>query len=351
MNRRSLFRLLVVISAVLAVSACETTRQAPMRFPHVVHLAGVECGGRNQPECLTCTSCHAGVRDPNQSQLPVVGQCSGCHDDAAKVLAASTMPVDPDYPLGRAIRFDHKTHLDRPEIGGQCVKCHAGVVSEKGDATNYPPMSLCLDCHRSEFDRGRCTPCHEAQHLRRLRPETFSRHDTAWIRRHGPMAKRSETQCNQCHTQTQCNDCHDLKQTISVELRNPEKIGAGYVHRGDFITRHPIEARSQPATCLKCHSTSSCDQCHVRHGVSANAVGSANPHPVGWVGPDRDSKNHHGRAARRNIVSCAVCHDRGPATNCIRCHKSGAGTGNPHPGGWSSSRSKDAAMCRYCHEP
>jgi hypothetical protein len=182
-------------------------------------------------------------------------------------------------------------------------------------------------------------------------PQTFSRHDTGWIRRHGPAAKRVSSQCNQCHTESQCNDCHDLKQTIPIEVRRPEAIGAGFVHRGDFLTRHPIEARSQPTACLKCHSTSSCDDCHVRRGVSGNAVDGRNPHPIGWVGPDTDSKNFHGRAARRDVVSCAACHDRGPATNCIRCHRVGGSGGNPHPGGWTSSRSKGAAMCRYCHEP
>jgi bacterioferritin-associated ferredoxin len=291
------------------------------------------------------------VRDPKQPELPVADQCASCHKNAQQVLEQSTIAVDPDYPLGRAIRFTHRTHLDKPEIGGQCVKCHAGVVSEKADATNFPPMSTCLDCHRPEFDKGRCTPCHQAEHLRRLQPPTFSRHDTGWIRRHGPMAKRAEPVCNQCHTQTQCADCHDQRQTIPIEVRSPEKIEAGFVHRGDFVTRHPIEARSQPATCLKCHSTSSCDSCHVRRGVSANAVGSANPHPMGWVGPDTDSKNHHGRAAKRNILSCAACHDAGPATNCIRCHKVGGVGGNPHPSGWKSSRSEGAAMCRWCHEP
>lgn len=340
-----------LLAAGLVVSACESTRQAAVGFPHVVHLTGIECGGSGQPSCLTCASCHAGARDSARPILPETRQCAGCHDNAEKVARQAATTLDPDYPLGRAIRFEHVKHLDLPQIAGQCVKCHAGVVSEKSEATTYPPMSLCLDCHQPEFDQGRCTPCHEAKHLRRLVPQSFSRHDTGWVQRHGAHAKRTEPQCNQCHTQTQCADCHDQRQTLPVEVRNPEKLGAGFVHRGDFLTRHPIEARSQPATCATCHTTSSCDACHTKRGVSGNAVGSVNPHPIGWVGPDPTSSNFHGRAARHNIVSCASCHDRGPATNCIRCHKAGGGGGNPHPAGWSSSRSKGAAMCRYCHEP
>jgi hypothetical protein len=143
--------------------------------------------------------------------------------------------------------------------------------------------------------------------------------------------------------QTQCADCHDQRQTIPIEVRRPEKIEAGFVHRGDFVTRHPIEARSQPATCLKCHSTSSCDSCHVRRGVSANAVGSANPHPIGWVGPDTDSKNHHG-ARKRNILS-ARGRDAGPAINCIR--RVGI-SGNPPSDGRVRLKKR---RCRWCQEP
>lgn len=344
-------QLLLVSVAIIVVGACEYTRTKPVAFPHGPHLTSARCGGPGQPDCLSCNTCHAGARDPSRPIVPEADDCKGCHENGAELLKRSVAPHDPDYPLGRAIRFSHQQHLDQPQIGGQCVKCHAGVVSEKPGKTNFPPMSTCLSCHREDFDKARCTPCHEAGHLRRLVPETFSRHDTGWLRRHGAAAKRVPEQCNQCHSESDCADCHDTTQRITVEARNPEKIEANFVHRGDFFTRHPIEARSQPTTCLKCHSTSSCDSCHTRYGVSGNAVGSPNPHPIGWVGPDTSSKNFHGRAARRDIVSCATCHEQGPATNCIRCHKVGGGGGNPHPSGWNSSRGTGAAMCRYCHEP
>jgi hypothetical protein len=85
--------------------------------------------------------------------------------------------------------------------------------------------------------------------------------------------------------------------------------------------------------------------------VSGNRLGATNPHPPGWVGNDVRSADFHGRQARRDIASCAGCHEQGPATNCIRCHKVGAYGGNPHPHGWQSARGPGSAMCRYCHEP
>lgn len=343
-------RLLLLALGVTVALACEVTRHRA-EFPHLRHLENESCGGPGQPPCLNCASCHAGVRDETKSKTPGVAQCKDCHDDAAAQLERFTKVPPAEPALGKAIVFSHSTHLDKPEIAGQCVKCHAGVVSEEAGAERYPPMSTCLNCHQSEFDQGRCTPCHAQRDLARLMPQSFMRHDAGWMRGHGQAAIRQQVVCNQCHTESTCNDCHDLKQTITLEKRMPERIGKELVHRGDFLTRHAIEAAASPAKCLTCHTPSTCNGCHVERGVSAARVGSANPHPLGWVGPDTDSRNFHGRAARRDILSCASCHDQGPATNCIRCHKVGGGAGNPHPSGWTSSRTPTSAMCRYCHVP
>jgi hypothetical protein len=84
--------------------------------------------------------------------------------------------------------------------------------------------------------------------------------------------------------------------------------------------------------------------------VSGNSVGGHSPHPAGWLGGDPGSRDFHGTAARRDVALCASCHDRGPATNCIQCHKVGAYGGNPHPPGFHSSQGIHEGMCRYCHE-
>jgi hypothetical protein len=156
--------------------------------------------------------------------------------------------------------------------------------------------------------------------------------------------------CSACHSEADCNDCHDVEQVLGIEQRRPEKIERQFVHRGDFIVRHAIEAQSQPARCQRCHEPETCDACHVARGVSGNAIAGRSPHPPGWVGTNTQALAFHGRAARRDILACASCHERGPATNCIRCHKVGAYGGNPHPNGWRSARSVDEEMCRYCHE-
>jgi len=341
--------LLLWIAVTLAAMAACRSESGPPRFPHQTHLAGLACGVPGKPACLTCVSCHDLAQHDSGQRLPKAAVCENCHRDAHQVKAV--LASTPVRPSGE-ITIDHDKHLAMPELRGQCVPCHAGVVDSK--RPSLPPMSKCFGCHEhsEQWAKGECTPCHDAAALRRTMPVTFLKHDTAFLRHHGSvMAERQQAQlCQNCHTQSQCQSCHDVTQDLTVEARRPERIESGQVHRGDFMVRHAIEARSEPARCLSCHTVQGCDSCHSARGVSANVANPSNPHPPGWVGGNTASADFHGTVARRDIVSCAGCHEAGPATNCIRCHKVGAYGGNPHPRGWKSSRGVDAEMCRYCHE-
>ena len=353
--------LLVLALAVFhGAGACQSGA-VPPRFPHRLHLAGIACGAPGQPECLSCASCHAvaetgaGLRHPEAPPrkaraLPNVGVCVRCHRDESQMGATLTRPIE--RPYGQ-ITIHHDRHLALDAIRGQCVPCHAGVVDERRPA--LPPMSQCFGCHehQSQWERGECTPCHEPQDLARTLPVTFLRHDAAFLRQHGAVIAQNSQQaslCQSCHTQAQCQSCHDLTQDLSVEARRPERLDSRQVHRGDFMVRHAIEARSEPARCLSCHALATCDSCHLARGVSGALPSGRNPHPPEWIGSYTQSSNFHGAAARRDILSCAGCHEAGPATNCIRCHKVGAYGGNPHPSGWRSARDPSDRMCRYCHE-
>jgi hypothetical protein len=340
--------LVLWLTVLVAVIVACRNESPPPRFPHQVHLAGIPCGAPGKPQCLSCVSCHDLVEHDSTHRIPDAQICDRCHKDAHEVRAV--LASTPPRRTGE-ITIDHDKHLAMPEIRGQCVPCHAGVVDPK--RSPLPPMSQCFGCHEhaEQWARGECTPCHEPEGLRRTLPVTFLKHDAAFLRRHGDVMAQSQQAllCQSCHTQAQCQQCHDVTQDLTVEARRPERIESGQVHRGNFVVRHAIEARSQPSRCISCHTVETCDSCHVARGVSANVANPANPHPPEWIGSNTSSPNYHGTAARRDIVACAGCHEAGPATNCIRCHKVGAYGGNPHPRGWKSSRGADAEMCRYCH--
>jgi hypothetical protein len=348
MNARLLLGLataLVLLGALLG--ACDRT--TPPRFPHAVHLTGLAWGEPGQPKWLVCTTCHRGIKDTRERLYPDQALCDRCHATDGKGALPKEGPPTEASALARNVRFTHDKHLRPDMIGGQCTDCHKGIPDATGQAARFPAQKQCETCHAKDLELARCSVCHDPRGLATLVPRTFMRHDDGWMKRHGPSATQGAKVCSQCHSEATCKDCHDASQSIAVEVRRPDAITAGFIHRDDFKTRHAIEARSQPATCVRCHAPSTCDSCHVEHGVSGNAVGATSPHPRGWVGPDTGSPSFHGRAARRDIVSCAACHDRGPATNCILCHKVGGQGGNPHGRGYSSSRSPSAPMCRSCH--
>ena len=126
-----------------------------------------------------------------------------------------------------------------------------------------------------------------------------------------------------------------------------ERTDRSLIHRPDFLSREAVEARDDEASCLKGHGSNSCQTCHAQQKVGgANA--SFDPHPPGF-----GQGAAHGAAARRDIVSCAACHDQGSTSNCVSCHRVGGIAGNPHPPSWTVRHSKEEigrnAMCQVCH--
>ncbi len=335
----------VLVCALLSAAAC--AERAPIAFPHLVHLTGLACGKPGLPECLNCNSCHAVSNSRSADPRPRAASCAACHrSDLRRVTEVLTRPL----PMHDKIGFDHERHLGMKEIEGQCVTCHSGVV--KKSEPPLPAMSKCFTCHehQEQWNQGTCAPCHTSRELARTMPQSFLRHDQEFARHHGQFAVEDKRLCQSCHTQEQCNDCHDASQDLTIERRRPEKIEVTTVHGGDFLVRHSIEAQSEPTRCARCHAPETCESCHLQRGVSEIGIGGRNPHPPGWVGTNANANSAHGHEARRDILLCASCHDQGPNTNCIRCHKVGGYGGNPHPGGWRSARSPEQGMCRYCHE-
>lgn len=343
-------RALLWSAAVLALAAA-CSRTLLTRFDHRAHLAERPCGAPGQPPCLSCTGCHRGAEASHDRFAPPgLAQCSSCHSQTDERWQHALKPRPLAAPAaGKAIVFSHELHLPMRELKGQCVKCHAGAVSITGTPALFPPMAKCLDCHehRQQFQAGSCNPCHREQDLRGLRPVSFMSHDAAWTRRHGDSARREGEWCSRCHAQTMCDACHDASRPLRPAQVNPEKLEREWVHRFDFLSRHALESDLQPGQCFTCHQRTECDACHASRGVSAAVRGAANPHPAGWA--SGLGSNTHGPAARRNLASCAACHDQGPASNCVRCHAVGGFGGNPHPAGFRSTEPLTAPQCAVCH--
>jgi Cytochrome c7 and related cytochrome c len=340
MNRALSFTLLAVTAA--ACSLVETAPQAhapassAYSFPH----------GRHAAEGVTCADCHASIAkatslEASARHVEVPAQpsakeaCKGCHEfDPDRPGAASTAPF--------RVRFDHAQHLAK---GQECAACHQSAEAGR-KALVKPGMSQCTACHehQREFAEARCTPCHVD--LQGLSPETAFKHAGNWLRSHGALARGSSESCAQCHDSAHCASCHAAQNAPLLPAKlYPEQTGKRFIHAGDFLARHSVEAQASPASCRTCHGSASCQACHLLKGVTPGAS-AYEPHPSGW-------STSHGRTARRDIASCAGCHDNGSATLCVSCHRVGGTGGNPHPRSFLRKHQLDDVarnpMCRACH--
>ena len=341
----------LALTLALAGAACgykpvkegaSTRKQAPVTFPHSTHVDAD----------VACATCHdmskATKLDPAVRHVKIPANvtkqkvCGDCHDTEPKLKKA------PAREAVYRITFDHADHLTRVQ---DCKQCHV-KLPEAGDAAMPPPppMATCTSCHhhQQEFAQARCTPCHVD--LKGYKPESAFKHEGNWLAAHGSLARPSAESCAACHDQTYCASCHSPATTAArLETIFPERVDRAFIHRGDYVARHMVDAGANPASCRSCHGSPFCDSCHTANGFTKGTTGTPiRPltHGSGWVG----GLNRHASEARRDISTCAACHDnRGPDNTCVGCHRTSAKS--PHPPGFKLSRSDIAknSMCKVCH--
>ncbi len=340
-------------------------------FPHEKH------GG------FDCVDCHTSI--PKATRLgeaapPGVVKCTECHtdlqkptDEQTRQAAAAAASLGSREPHEYQLSFSHADHLrgiKTKEVNDACKTCHRDdQLPEVGaPRKTTPTMQACTACHihKKEVAEARCTPCHVSLRRYPLKPiEALVglSHQGNFIREHGKITGSSAATCAQCHDQTYCASCHSTATVpFRREIQFPEAVQADFIHRGDYVSRHQVEASADPASCRKCHGSFFCDSCHTQQNISHRntTAGGAprDPHPPGWATPG--SGDFHGTAARQNIITCAGCHDQqGPANLCVTCHRSfgpgvpGVAGKSPHPPGYASKHGRDEirknGMCVACH--
>ena len=285
------------------------------------------------PKEAVCLTCHQKEKD--------AGKCGMCHSRADK-----PGPYVIQEPL---LRINHAKHLEKDE---KCEVCHLTLPARGQVEKPVPPMQTCLGCHNhdQEFRNGQCSGCHVDLVRFPLKPVTFFSHQGNFTSTHAPIATSNSAACAICHEQRFCSDCHS-NQPMRPSVKNPEEVNRNFMHWGDYLARHSIDAQANEARCQTCHVISFCSNCHTAQGLTTDSTNPNNPHPAGWLSPG--SPNFHGTAARNDIVSCASCHDQGVHSNCVTCHRVGGPGGDPHPGGFTSKHPPSEIprnpMCLSCH--
>lgn len=318
-----------------------------LRFTHARHKEA-------QVDCVACHEPVYDATDLTERHLPPEAKCMECHKaEKAKgncqMCHTDVAAIGPRAPRDPHLNFDHAKHIERVEE--DCTRCHV-QLPELASPAAPPTMAACMSCHEHQvhYDDGQCGVCHKDLWDRPLKPTSVFAHDGGFLRGHSSAARSAGAACSQCHDQTFCSDCHGRTNAVTPEFKMMERVDRLFIHRADFIARHAIEANADPASCSRCHTTASCETCHAARNRDP---GSANPrglHPAGWAFPG--AAEFHGDAARRDIQSCAVCHDRSGHSDCIDCHRVGGVGGNPHPPGFLVRHPKvdrNNGMCLECH--
>jgi hypothetical protein len=317
-----------------------------IKVPHARHKAG----------SVDCLACHEEIYDAKElgkSYRPPEAKCMECHaDEKAKgncgMCHTDVKHARPYPERAVTMNLDHAAHINR--VKEDCTVCHRQLPDPVRSPSMRPTMAACLTCHQKQYDDGKCDQCHRDLSHYTLKPVSSFRHVPDFIRSHGRDARSSIDTCANCHEQTFCTDCHASTVATRIEIKQTERVERDFIHRNDYQSRHSIEARGDSAACRRCHGTSFCESCHALNNLTPTAVNPRNPHPPGWSFP---GPNSHAQPARRDIASCAACHDDGPRSICINCHKVGGIGGNPHPPGWTEhhprSEINSNGMCLYCH--
>jgi hypothetical protein len=338
----------LAFTAVLAAAGCARYKSEPPEEKRpeiaVAHSAHGD---------MDCTDCHEGMEKATslaQSHRPTTEKCQECHDkDKDKLVRKWTLPPP-------RLSFNHALHLAKvpgKKQADKCGYCHK-KLPDPGDEVEAPAMDTCTSCHnhQADYNLGRCRPCHVD--LKGLQPEKYFTHQGDWLRLHGQNARPTAEGCAQCHDQTYCTACHS-PQTAAARpaVIFPERVEATFIHRGDYVSRHHVEAEANPASCSRCHGPQYCNTCHALNNVSTASPGAYPVHPQGWAFRGA-GKEFHGDAARRDANSCAACHDQGYTSICVGCHTANtANPVNPHPASWGAKHKKSDIdtnpMCRACH--
>ncbi|HZX64983.1 MAG TPA: cytochrome c3 family protein [Myxococcales bacterium] len=318
-------------------------------FPHARHKkAEVDCltchepiydaktlSGQFLPKEAKCLECH--------KQKKADGQCNFCHLDVK--YAATWTPREP------RLNFDHAAHIER--VKEDCSQCHTRLDEPRQHGPITAGHAACMKCHNhaDNFENAQCATCHKDLAAYASMPSETVTHQGDWLRRHPSVARSAQQTCATCHDQNFCLDCHAKTTAVPIEVKLVDRPDRRFIHREDFLGRHSVEVRADPAQCQRCHSVSFCESCHSRSRVSA-ANSTVNPHPSGWAIPGTGTA-FHGDAARRDILNCASCHDQGAQSICVTCHRSGGPGGNPHPSGFLSRHNLSEAAtdgrCAICH--
>jgi len=358
-----------------------------IKFSHKLHINDVGA---------SCTDCHGKAASSTSEVdylIPDMQTCFTCHDQSTTSCdfchtSSDTTTYRKLAQTSSPVYFSHKEHFSSLNL--KCETCHQDLNKfdyAYQDAKAFPNMSLCTTCHgqlqgnaprdtvvhasQLKIAPGGCETCHKD--LSNLVPVSHKSADFITQHKNFVNVGGAQNDCKSCHTPASCQECHDaanlakdLSPTQIYVPSTPElspvpshkKLTVQRVHSLNYRFTHSIDAKGRESNCYTCHDERTfCVKCHESNGERIKPVwhdgGDFVTFGVGSGG------GRHAVYARKDIESCASCHDvQGADPTCVTCHNDPDGIkGNDpktHPafymhdveGNWHTDA---GAVCYTCH--
>ncbi|MHB8337160.1 MAG: cytochrome c3 family protein [Ignavibacteriaceae bacterium] len=342
-----------------------------IKFSHKVHNGNAAC-----EDCHTAVPKSTSLKD---NLMPNHDACSSCHDVTDKTKCDKCHYDNIYKPLIQKkseLKFNHQFHLDKQKI--KCETCHKGVfdVAYAEDAVQpYPKMETCYSCHNNKSTASNeCISCHTS--TADLKPQSHKSGD--FLQTHKFAAREFNANCIMCHDNASCQECH-TGTTMLTGNGTPNDFYQPYsptnskdgvkqqqitrVHDLNYRFTHGIDAKGKTAECQSCHQINTfCATCHQSKQGDFSLGGIE---PTSHLEPNfmiigvGSGGGEHATLARRDIESCAACHDvQGGDPTCIQCHTDPDGIQGTNPrthprnymhdvhGDWHTSQ---GSVCFNCH--
>lgn len=364
--------LFFIITAWLAFSKeKELKRSQIIKFSHKYHIEEVGA---------SCEDCHTKAPESTKASDNLLGtmdDCATCHDVETEAECQLCHFEDqstwiPFTNPSRELNFNHKFHLEKE--GLKCEDCHKNLGKvDFANQASLPTMQDCARCHNNQQATLECAGCHT--NTLNLRPAD---HTADFLVTHKNLARIDQENCAVCHTSNDCSECHegatlfttrgkpsqDIQTPFHISSRGTKGLILQRVHELNYRVTHPLEAEGRSQECAVCHEARNfCQACHEAEGV--DVAGKPAWHGgADWVplrGAVGSGGGRHAELARRDIESCASCHNtQGDDPTCLLCHTDFDGVKGTDPkthgsgfadrfGEGSSFHNDDSAICYTCH--
>ncbi len=332
-------------------------------------------------DLIECAVCHSNISESsslNEKLFPRHEDCASCHDvtDQKNCNFCHFGDIREKLQFNNTkFIFSHKNHIAQKQ---ECKNCHSGIEESEylAEGVHFKPkMAVCYTCHNEGgIAPNACETCHAS--LVNLKPQNHLVNN--YLRFHKYQALSPSANCVMCHTTSSCNDCHSAT-SMMTENNTKFNFSTPYstsmstygtaqqkvtrVHDLGFRLSHAIEARSKSKECTTCHETAAfCSECHRSNKEDFSFGGlfpASHTKPTFMIIGVGSGGGDHATLARRDIESCASCHDaQGNDPACIKCHfdNDGIKGNNPktHKSGFMRSNEGDwhtnsGSICYSCH--